>query len=113
MIDYENLNNEILYNFITQYIEDIVPVPKDEGFMYCEYEKVGPINNLLISFYFKLNTGEDMFDLFFDFAEEEGLKYKDQKLLIKNTLEIRFNLEITDEYYEKYEIEQTRIKYNL
>ena len=105
---YERINSYDILDSVAYYLEEIIPVSKDEGFKECEYDDSKPP---IFSFYFKDWTDEETYDKFYKFLENNGLTIYDEKV---SKYEIEIFVKIPrNKIIEYAEIYDTTKKYNL
>ena len=117
---YEDDKDTVL-NSITNYIENITPIDKKDGFYYCLYEdgnsfgaqygKHMDFDDTIINFYFSPYTNEDIFEKFENFIENEKFKYLGEKY-VDDFIEISYKVS-EEKIKEYYQLSTGINKYNL
>jgi len=107
----EYVNLLIIRQNATLYLEQIIPISKDDGFIQCEYDDDDSDKFILISFYFNQNTQKDIFRKFKKFLNVNDLKIFD-KVAAKH--EIEYRVKLYNDRIEEYSDLYTNIKnFNL
>lgn len=117
---YEDVKETVLSS-ITNYLETIIPIRKEDGFKEClyedgnsfgvEYGKDMDFSDIILHFYFSIETNEDIFEKLEEFTKREGLKYYGEKY-VDNFIEISYIIS-EKKIKEYYQLATNINKYNI
>lgn len=99
--EYQNLT---MKQNATLYLEQIIPISNDDGFITCEYDDDDNSDKfILISFYFNQNTKENIFRKFKKFLNVNDLKIFDKVYSISCfAARVRLYKDKIEEYSDLY-----------